>query len=131
MTEYEILQIQAMYVDTLNSNFMNFISILSGYLLASYFLGIKITISQFVILTVAYIFIMATNTFAIIITYNQIFETEIALLELGRTWESQYSLSGINNGLAIKYPAAILQVAIIIGSVYFAIKSRGRGESPA
>ena len=72
MTEYEILQIQAMYVDTLNSNFMNFISILSGYLLASYFLGIKITISQFVILTVAYIFIMATNTFAIIITYNQV-----------------------------------------------------------
>jgi hypothetical protein len=131
MTEYEILQIQAMYVDTLNSNFMNFISILSGYLLASYFLGIKITFSQFVILTVAYIFIMATNTFAIIITYNQIFETEIALLELGRTWDSQYSLSGINDGLAIKYPAAILQIAIIIGSVYFAIKSRGRDESPA
>jgi hypothetical protein len=131
MTEYEILQIQAMYVDTLNSNFMNFISILSGYLLASYFLGIKITFSQFVILTVAYIFIMATNTFAIIITYNQIFETEIALLELGRTWDSQYSLSGINDGLAIKYPAAILQIAIIMGSVYFAIKSRGRDESPA
>ena len=131
MTEYEILQIQAMYVDTLNSNFMNFISILSGYLLACYFLGKKITLSQFVILTVAYTFIMLTNPFAVIVTYNQIFETEVALLEVGRTWETQYSLSNIDDGLAIKYPAAMLQIAILIGSIYFAIKSRVRDERQA
>jgi hypothetical protein len=128
MTEYEILQIQAMYVDTLNSNFMNFISILSGYLLACYFLGGKIKLSQFLILTIAYTFIMITNTFAVIITYNQIFETEVALQELGRTWESQYSLSNIDDGLAVKYPAALLQIAIVIGSIYFAIMSRVRDE---
>ena len=131
MTEYEILQIQAMYVDTLNSNFMNFISILSGYLLACYFLGGKIKLSQFLILTLAYAFIMMTNTFAVIITYNQIFETEVALQELGRTWESQYSLSNIDDGLAIKYPAALSQIVILIGSIYFAIMSRVRDEKQA
>jgi hypothetical protein len=131
MTEYEILQIQAMYVDTLNSNFMNFISILSGYLLACYFLGGKIKLSQFLILTLAYTFIMITNTFAVIITYNQIFETEWALQELGRTWESQYSLSNIDDGLAVKYPAALLQISILIGSIYFAITSRLRDEKQA
>ena len=128
MTEYEILQIQAMYVDTLNSNFMNFISILSGYLLACYFLGGKIKLSQFLILTIAYTFIMITNTFAVIITYNQIFETEVALQELGRTWESQYSLSNIDDGLAVKYPAALLQISMVVGSIYFAIMSRVRDE---
>jgi hypothetical protein len=128
MTEYEILQIQAMYVDTLNSNFMNFISILSGYLLACYFLGGKIKLSQFLILTLAYTFIMITNTFSVIITYNQLFETEVALQELGRTWESQYSLSNIDDGLAIKYPAALAQIVILIGSIYFAIMSRVRDE---
>jgi hypothetical protein len=131
MTEYEILQIQAMYVDTLNSNFMNFISILSGYLLACYFLGGKIKLSQFLILTLAYAFIMMTNTFAVITTYNQIFETEVALQELGRTWESQYSLSNIDDGLAIKYPAALSQIVILIGSIYFAIMSRVRDEKQA
>ena len=131
MPEYEILQIQAMYVDTLNSNFMNFISILSGYLLACYFLGGKIKLSQFLILTLAYAFIMMTNTFAVIITYNQIFETEVALQELGRTWESQYSLSNIDDGLAIKYPAALSQIVILIGSIYFAIMSRVRDEKQA
>ena len=131
MTEYEILQIQAMYVDTLNSNFMNFISILSGYLLACYFLGAKINLSQFLILTLAYTFIMITNTFSVIITYNQLFETEVALQELGRTWESQYSLSNIDDGLAIKYPAAIAQIVILIGSIYFAVMSRVRDEKQA
>jgi hypothetical protein len=36
-TEYEMLRIQAMYVDTLGGNIVNFISISAGYLLASYF----------------------------------------------------------------------------------------------
>jgi hypothetical protein len=131
MTEYEILQIQAMYVDTLNSNFMNFISILSGYLLACYFLGAKIKLSQFIILTLAYTFITLSNTFSIIVTFNQIFETEVALQELGRTWESQYALSNIDDGLAIKYPAALLQFTMLVGSVYFAIMNRVRDEKQA
>ena len=51
MNEYEILDIQSAYVAALGVDIMNFISILSGYLLASYFLGAKLKISQFIVLT--------------------------------------------------------------------------------
>ncbi|MEH6591401.1 MAG: hypothetical protein V7746_14165 [Halioglobus sp.] len=107
MTEYGVLQIQAVYVETLNSHSMNFISILPGYLLACYCLGGKIKLFQFIILMVAYTFIRIANTFSVMAIYNQIFEMKVALLELGRTWESQYYLSNIDDVLAIKYPAAL------------------------
>lgn len=107
MTEYEVLQIQAVYVETLNSHSMSFISIHPGYLLAYYFLGGKIKLSQFIILMVAYTFIRIANTFPVMTISNQIIEMEVALLELGRTWESQYYLSNIDDVLAIKNPAAL------------------------
>lgn len=130
MTEYEILQIQAMYVDTLGSNIMNFISILSGYLLASYYLGAKLNISQFVVLTLTYIVVMTTVIFSVTTTYDQIWETELALQELGRTWESKY-LPSTGDALAIKYPVAISQIAALMGSIYFAVVSRVRGGKSA
>ena len=131
MTEFEILQIQAMYVDTLNANFMNYISILSGYLIASYFLGSKLKLTQFVILTVGYIYIMVTNTFAVLTQYNLIFEAEFALQKMDRTWQSQYLLSNADNGLTLKYLAVIAQILVTIGSVYFSLKCRGRDEKQA
>ncbi len=79
MTEYELLQLQATYEEALGTNIMNYISILSGYLLASYFLGNKISKAQFVILTLTYSVIMLLTASATVINFSEVFAIEIKL----------------------------------------------------
>ena len=89
MTEYEILDLQATYVAALGSDIMNFISILSGYLLASYFLGDKLRFSQFVILTLSYTIIMLMVIASIVTDYDEIRAAESVLENMSRKWETQ------------------------------------------
>jgi hypothetical protein len=50
MTEIELLQLQSDYGEAFATTVMNFISILSGFLLANHFLGSKINNTQFIIM---------------------------------------------------------------------------------
>ncbi len=75
MTEYELLDIYYTTNDSLATYIMNFVSILSGYLLATYFLGKGITKSQFLILTLSYLAIM-------IITMQGIYSRGIEIISI-------------------------------------------------
>ena len=124
MTEYEILDLQATYVAALGTDIMNFISILSGYLRASYFLGAKLRVSQFVILTLTYSTIMLVVMAAIITDYDELLAAESVLKNMERTWETQKTFPGE----AIKYVVIGAQFAVLLGSIYFAVIARVRSE---
>jgi hypothetical protein len=124
MTEYEILDLQATYVAALGTDIMNFISILSGYLLASYFLGAKLRVSQFTVLTLTYSIIMLVVMAAIITDYGEIQAAESFLLNVERTWETQK----VFPTEAAKYSVIGAQIFVFLGSIYFAIVSRARSE---
>jgi hypothetical protein len=119
VTEYELLQLQASYDEAIATYIMNFISILSGYLLANHFLGSRINTSQFVIMTITYTFVMCLTTLA---TYNAIEQYHLAertLNELDRSW-----VSTVDRGSYLMLPLAIALVITYLGSLYFSLTSR-------
>jgi hypothetical protein len=119
MTEYEILDLQASYVAALGADIMNFISIMSGYLLASYFLGSKLRLSQFIVLTLTYSIIMLVVMGSIMTDYAEIQATESVLQGMGRSWETQKVFS-------VKYAVLGSHIIVFLGSIYFAVMSRVR-----
>jgi hypothetical protein len=124
MTEYELLQLQATYEEALGTNIMNYISILSGYLLASYFLGNKISKAQFVILTLTYSVIMLLTASATVINFSEVFAIEIKLQEISRTFPSQkITQTGIETEI-VRYIIATTQALTFLGSIYFSLISR-------
>ena len=131
MTEYEILDLQATYVAALGSDIMNFISILSGYLLASYFLGDKLRLSQFVVLTVSYTIIMLIVIASIVTDYDEIRAAESVLENMSRTWETQKPFPSKEVTDLLKYTVVGASVLIFLGSIYFSIMSRVRNTGAA
>jgi heme O synthase-like polyprenyltransferase len=124
MTEYEILDLQATYVAALGTDIMNFISIMSGYLLASYFLGAKLRLSQFIVLTLTYSIIMLVVMASIMTNYGEIQAAESVLRNMERTWVTQKVFSSE----ALKYTVLCAQFVVFLGSIYFAIMSRVRND---
>ena len=64
MTEYELINLYYVANEQIASYAMNFVSILSGYLLATYFLGNKINSTQYYILTLSYLAVMLATVMA-------------------------------------------------------------------
>jgi len=124
MTEYEMLDLQATYVAALGTDIMNFISILSAYLLASYFLGAKLRLSQFIIFTITYSIIMLVVMAAIITDYREVLAAEAVLQNLERTWETQKTFPAE----AVLYVVMGAQFVVFLGSIYFAVMTRVRSE---
>ncbi len=116
---YELLQLQATYDEAIATYIMNFISILSGYLLANHFLGSRINTAQFVIMTVTYTFIMCLTAVA---TYHAIelyHLAEVALEELDRSW-----VSTINRDTTMGLQLVMALAVTYLGSLYFSLTSR-------
>ena len=131
MSEYEILDLQASYVAALGTDIMNFISILSGYLLASYFLGDKLRLSQFVVLTATYSIIMLIVIASIATDYEEIRAAESALEDMKRTWETRKPFPSKEGTDVLKYSVIGASVLIFLGSIYFSIVSRIRSFGTA
>ena len=123
MTEYELLQLQAAYDEAIATYIMNFISILSGYLLANHFLGLRITKAQFLIMTATYTFVMALTSLAAYNAIEQYHLAEDTLAGLNRSWDSSY---GRARSLAV--PLLMALFITYIGSIYFSITSRKQNK---
>ena len=124
MTEYELLDIYYTANDSLATYIMNFVSILSGYLLATYFLGKRITKSQFLILTFSYLAIM-------IITIQGIYARGIEIISIVRKLDSAeldwwMSFNTQASSMVILLCAHLL---ILAGSLYFGFLSVRKSES--
>jgi hypothetical protein len=125
MTEFELLQLQISYNEAIASYTMNFVSILSGYLLANHFLGHKITRMQFIIMTLTYSFVMLLTTAAVYQAVQEWFLAEQILSKIDRSWES------VDRDGTLAIPMVVSLLITYCGSLYFAFTSRKRHESAA
>ena len=116
MTEYEIIQNYYACADLMASYVINFMSILSGYLLATYFLGKKITGVQFLILTLSYLFVMVVTIFAI---YMRIKETFYLAAQLDGLESAPIYVA---DSVAAFFILSA-HVLILLGSIYFSVMS--------
>lgn len=116
MTEHELIQNYYACSDLMASYVINFTSILSGYLLATYFLGKKITIVQFSILTLSYLFVMSVTIFAI---YMRIQETFYLASKLDN-FASGIMFAG---DPVASFFILCAHVFILLGSIYFGVTS--------
>ena len=116
MTEHEILQNYYACSDMMATYAMNFISILSGYLLATYFLGSKLAGIQFIILTLSYIFVMCVTIFAFSLRVQESFYL-VSKLE---SFESSAVYVSDPTATVFIFTAHVL---ILIGSIYFGFMS--------
>ena len=103
MSEYELLDIYNSTGNSLAMYIMNFVSILSGYLLATYFLGARLSKIQFSILTFAYLAVMGITILGIFVKGLELgaITSEIDSLEL-EWW--------------ISFPAEAWAMVVIMGA---------------
>lgn len=123
MTEYELLELQNTYLEAFAAYVMNFISIVSGFLLANHFLGRKITSAQFYVMTLAYtyvILITIVGCYNATINFNLVEQT---LGEMDRTFPTTYGED------IFSIPQTIAMIMTFFGSLYFAHTSRKRHET--
>lgn len=118
MTEFEMLALLNNYYDSISSTFINFISVLSGYLIANYFVASKLTTFQYWLMNLVYT------------TLNALFiylEFEI----LTRWWLMQEEL--IRAGPSVDMPEVgylavfsllLIMILIFAGSLVFSLSCR-------
>ena len=122
MTEYELINLFYVSNEAITTLIMNFVSILSGYLIASHYLGRKITIGQFSIMTAVYMITMFITIYA---AYERMQEASMyinAIREVKGLWEPSMQDDTAN---VVVLGAFFLS---FIGSIYFALKSRATKE---
>jgi len=124
MSEYELIEIYYIANDSLATYIMNFFSILSGYLLATYFLGKRITSVQFLILTFSYLTIMGITIQGVYVRVLELIAItgEIERVELG--WWMSYRTESASLVLLMG-----AQLLILAGSLYFGFSSIRKSES--
>jgi len=117
MSEFELLTLQLYYKELVSSNIMNFISILSGFLLANHFLGQKINTIQFTIMLLTYTVVMLVTGVGIQDAIAELYSAERALAEMSRTWST-------NQTGEQTLPINVTLILTYIGSIYFAFTTR-------
>jgi len=124
MSEYELLDLYYTANDLMADYIMNFVSILSGYLLATHFLGSRITRIQFLILTLSYLAVMGITVQGIYVRGIELISitSEMNNLDLG-WWTSFRTEAG---SMVILMGAHLL---ILAGSLYFGYSSVRKSES--
>jgi len=120
MTEFELQTLKVYFNEATASYIMNFISILSGYVLANHILGTKITRTQFTIFTFAYSIIMIVIILAVYTSTREWYSAEEALNKINRTWASQFTIGGAS--MAIISTTTLF--VTYLGSLYFALTTR-------
>ena len=124
MSEYELLDIYYTANDSLAAYIMNFVSILSGYLLATYFLGKRITKSQFLILTLSYLAIKGITIMGIYVRNLELIGITSQIDSLEMDWWMSFRAE--TESMAILMCAHML---ILAGSLYFGFSSVQKIES--
>lgn len=124
MSEYELLDIYYTANDSLAVYIMNFVSILSGYLLATYFLGRKISASQFSILTLSYLAIMGITIQGIYVRVIELISITDEIDGLEMSWWMSYRTE--TESAVILLSAHLL---ILAGSLYFGYSSTRKSAS--
>lgn len=118
MTEYELIQVQHLNIELVSNCLINFVSIMSGYLLANYILGNKLSAVQFAILTMVYTAAMAMIIIANYNGFMEWFSAEQVLLTMDRTWPA------LHRGGNVVVPVSFTYLAAYFGSLYFAYTTR-------
>jgi hypothetical protein len=118
MTEFELLELQSAYGAQFAATVMNFISILSGFLLANHFLGSKINNAQFTIMLLMYTIVMLVTGSGMYVQILDFDSTEHVLAAIDRSWPSNQVTGGLN----IVVPITLL--VTYIGSLLFAFTAR-------
>ena len=118
MTEYELINLFYVSNEAITTLIMNFVTILSGYLIASHYLARKITVGQFSIMTTVYTITMLVTIYA---AYERMQESSMlinAIREIDGLWKPSIQDDAAN---VVVLAAFLLS---FIGSIYFALKSR-------
>ena len=118
MSEKDLIELFYAANELLSTYVMNFISIMSGYLLATYFLGSKLSKFQFAILTTSYIIIMLITIAAI---HSRLAEIEFIISGLHGMEIPSSPYYYMPATAIVLIPA---HVAILAGSVYFGFSTR-------
>ena len=120
MTEYELINLFYVCNEAITTLIMNFVAILSGYLIASHYLGRQITIIQFIIMTTVYSISMLITIYAAYERMQEAVMLTNAIREVEGLWEPDFQQNSAN---VIVLSAFFLS---FVGSVYFAFASRFR-----
>ena len=126
MSEYELTNLYCVCAEALTTYIMNFITILSGYLLASHYLGNKLNTLQFWIMTMVYALAIGVTVGA---TYTKM--TEMIIIEDLITAMDGFLTPTIGTVYQYRLVVSSAYLLAFIGSIYFAFKSRSRMESKA
>ena len=119
MTESEIIQNYYICMDLMATYVINFVTILSGYLLATHFLGDRMTWVQFSTLTLSYLFVMVVT----IVSINLRIEEAHYLVSLLKNFDSS-SVYLVSSTAAFAMLSA--HILILLGSMYFGFSSVGK-----
>lgn len=124
MSEYELLDIYYTANDHLATYIMNFVSIMSGYLLATYFLGARLSRTQFLILTLSYLVVMTVTIQGIYARAVELIGIVDQVYSLELEWWSSFHTE--RTSMTILIGAHLLTLA---GSIYFGYSSVKKSES--
>ena len=122
MTEFELAQLVDMYLTHSTNASVNYATILSGYLVANYFVGRKLSSLQFWIMSTAYsIFILAT--------VSQVFGN---IDGANRVLEQLHELNGVlpvsEPNPILNYLMTIVMLAVFMASLLFAYSIRSQKD---
>lgn len=130
MTQFELLQLHNMYTSTGMDQFMNYVTILSGYLAASYFAGKKLKLLQFCLTSATYSLFMFISISNEVLAAQQgasilelILEDEMSPLTVLVREGKMLEPSAIIN---FTYVMAAAMYIVFIGSLVFAYSMRKR-----
>jgi hypothetical protein len=118
MSEKDLIDLFYAANELLSAYVMNFISIMSGYLLATYFLGSKLSKFQFAILTTSYTIVMLITITAI---YSRLAEIEFIISDLDSMEIPSSPYYYMPETEIVLIPA---HFAILAGSIYFGFSAR-------
>jgi hypothetical protein len=115
MTEYEILDLAKSAIDSMNSSFSLYLSIVSGYLIVAYFVGSNLNRVQTVIIGILFIAGASLQAWAMSAYQIAIQEYVAAKVDISPLTEYQTIIASNHAGHWI----AFLMVCGIIASLYF------------
>lgn len=118
MSEFELLQMFEVYAAKSIGVYMNYITMLSGYLIASYFIAKNLTKLQFSILNVVYTAVAILT----LLTFNRaIYQSEVVFSKLS---ESETTLVFQNPIVSLGNVSSLTIIVMYIVSIIFAFSIR-------
>ena len=124
MLEIELIELQRTMGDGLQSLFMNFVTFLSGYMIANHYIGAQISKAQFGVLNSIYsVLVLSVASAMYTLTHNQA-AVSARLREIDRTIDISLPTSFIPPELMV----SVLIALMYSGSIYFAFTARKKAK---